>query len=312
MQDRSQIEGMITAAIYCAAAMTLALGLVGGFVMSRNMIRRLETINRTSQQIMEGDLSRRVPLTGYGDEMDQLAENLNDMLDQIERLMTAMRQVTDNIAHDLRSPLNRLRTRIEVTLMREPDIADYKRVLEETVGEADELLTTFNGLLDIARIEAGTSRADLTALDPADVVRDIAELYEPVCEAAGHNLIVEALDGLRIKGNRELLSQALSNLLDNAVKYSGAGGQIVLSLRRSGSNEVEIGVSDTGPGIPVKDRERVQGRFVRLEASRSKPGSGLGLSLVAAVAQLHDAIFDLGDRGDGRSGLLARLVFPSA
>ncbi len=311
VSDRRQIERMITGAIYWATALTLALGLAGGVVMSRNMMRRLEPINRTSRRIMEGDLSRRMPITGYGDEMDQLSENLNAMLDEIERLMTAMRQVTDNIAHDLRSPLNRLRTRIEVTLMRQPDVTEFQRVLEETVVEADDLLATFSALLDIARIEAGTSRSQLTDLDPAELVNDIAELYEPVCDAAGHKLNVRLSTGLRIQGNRELLSRALSNLLDNAVKYSDEGREILLALGKNHSDQVEIEVSDRGPGIPVADRARVQDRFVRLEGSRSKPGSGLGLSLVAAVARLHGATLELGDRPDGASGLSARLVFPS-
>jgi len=307
---RRKIENMITGALYWAGAMTLGLGLVGGIVMSRNMVRRLEAINRTSRQIMGGDFSRRVPLTGSGDELDQLAADLNAMLDQIERLMQAMQNVTNNIAHDLRSPLNRLRARIEVTLMRPPDANEFKRVLEETVIEADGLLATFNALLDIARIESA-AESHMAVLDPTPLVRDIADLYEPACEAKGHRFGVEISDGLNIEANRELLSRALSNLLDNAVKYTEPGGEIGLSLKGLASGEVEIAVTDTGPGIPPLDRERVLQRFVRLSNSVGKPGSGLGLSLVAAVARLHRACLALDERGGDRTGLRARLVFPA-
>ncbi len=311
VNERRAIVQTITSALGWAVALTIFLGLAGGGLMSRNMMQRVEGINRTSRRIVKGDLSQRVPVTGSGDEMDQLGENLNAMLDQIERLMTAMRQVTDNIAHDLRSPLNRLRSRVEVTLMRPPDVADYKRVLEETIVEADGLITTFNALLSITRIESGASGVELVQLVPADIVRDVAELYEPVCEASGQKLITIIQHGNKIYANRELLSQALANLLDNAVKYST--GEVELALANTVDGKVEFSVTDRGPGIPVPDRERVKDRFVRLETSRSQPGSGLGLSLVAAVASLHAAELILSDRAEmGSQGLKASLRFSPA
>ncbi len=310
--DRRRIEERILSALGWSVLLTVALGVIGGVTVSRNIMRRLERMNETSQAVMQGDLARRVPVTGGNDEIDRLGQNLNAMLEQIETLMGAMRQVTDNIAHDLRSPLNRLRARIEVTLMRESDAGEYRRVLVETIEEADNLIATFNALLSIARIESGASTRKMTILDPLELVEDIAELYEPLCEERRQTLTCHVDKNLSINANRELLSQALSNLLDNAIKYAGDGSTVELALRsREGGKKVELSVQDDGPGISADERERVKKRFVRLETSRTQQGIGLGLSLVDAIARLHQAAFALESGFDGR-GLRATLTFERA
>lgn len=314
VQERREIESLITSALAWAIALTLALGLVGGLFMSRNMLARVDEINKSSQDIMGGDLSRRLPIAGTGDELDQLGKNLNAMLDQIEALMIGMRQVTDNVAHDLRSPLNRLRNRLEVTLLNESSPEEYRQVLERTIGEADNLLTTFNALLMIARAEAGSLRESMTAVDPAAIVRDAAELYEPVAEENGLTIHVDAQEGLQVRGNRELLSQVMTNLIDNAIKHGKPETEdteptIEVSAMLDQSGRIRITVADHGPGIPAHERARVLERFVRLEASRNTPGSGLGLSLAAAVARLHGGRIDF---EDNRPGLKVTLSLPSA
>lgn len=314
VQERREIESLITGALAWAIALTLALGLVGGLFMSRNMLARVDEINRSSQDIMEGDLSRRLPIAGTGDELDQLGQNLNAMLDQIEALMIGMRQVTDNVAHDLRSPLNRLRNRLEVTLLQDVSPEEYRHVLERTIAEADNLLSTFNALLMIARAEAGSLRESMTGVDPAAIIRDAAELYEPLAEENGLTIVVDAREGMQVRGNRELLSQALTNLIDNAIKHgkptdAGAEATIEVSARLDESGRVQFAVADHGPGVPAHERARVVERFVRLEASRNTPGSGLGLSLVSAVARLHNGRVDF---EDNHPGLRVTLSLPAA
>lgn len=307
VQERREIENLITNALIWAIGMTVALGLAGGLFMSRNMLARVDEINRSSLDIMGGDLSQRLPIAGTGDELDQLGQNLNAMLEQIEALMIGMRQVTDNIAHDLRSPLNRLRNRLEVTLMQDASKEDYKLALEKTIAEADNLLGTFNALLMIARAEAGSLRDAMSWVDLSATVQDVAELYEPLAEENGLDLKVEAEEGLMIWGNRELLSQAVANLLDNAIKHglpqsADNEREIVVSAKpdvtRAGRG-VALSVADRGTGIPPGERQHVLERFVRLEASRNTPGSGLGLSLVAAVARLHGGVIELADNEPG-------------
>jgi signal transduction histidine kinase len=309
VQERREIESLITSALAWAIALTLALGLVGGLFMSRNMLARVDAINRSSRDIMQGDLSRRLPIAGTGDELDQLGRNLNAMLDQIEALMTGMRQVTDNVAHDLRSPLNRLRNRLEVTLLRDTSPDEYRQTLEKTIAEADGLLGTFNALLMIARAEAGSLRETMELVDPAVIIRDAVELYEPVAEEKGLKLVVDAPEGLQVRGNRELLSQALANLIDNAIKHTPEGGvaepTISVSAAREPSGRIVLAVADHGTGIPAQEREHVFERFVRLEASRNTPGSGLGLSLVAAAARLHGGRVDLEDNHPGLKAIIS-------
>lgn len=315
VQERREIENLITNSLIWAIGMTVALGLLGGLFMSRNMLARVDEINRSSRDIMDGDLSQRLPIAGTGDELDQLGLNLNAMLDQIEALMTGMRQVTDNVAHDLRSPLNRLRNRLEVTLMQEASPEDYKQALEKTIAEADSLLGTFNALLMIARAEAGSLRDSMTWVDLSASLRDAAELYEPVAEEKDLVIHIDVPGDMKIWGNRELLSQAVANLLDNAIKHGlpqEAGDDRVITvsagpdLARPGRGIV-LSVADHGPGIPAAERQHVLERFVRLEASRNTPGSGLGLSLVAAVARLHGGSIEL---DDNRPGLRVTLHLP--
>jgi len=315
VQERREIENLITNALIWAIGLTVALGLVGGLFMSRNMLARVDEINRSSLDIMGGDLSQRLPIAGTGDELDQLGRNLNAMLDQIEALMTGMRQVTDNIAHDLRSPLNRLRNRLEVTLMQEASADDYRLALEKTIAEADNLLGTFNALLMIARAEAGSLRDSMSWVDLSTTLHDAAELYEPLAEEHDIKLSLDVPEKLMIWGTRELLSQAVANLLDNAIKHglpTDPEGPRTIEIAAvpemsRGVKSVALSVTDHGPGIPEDQRQHVLERFVRLEASRNTPGSGLGLSLVAAVARLHGGTVEL---DDAEPGLRVTLLLP--
>jgi signal transduction histidine kinase len=293
-----------------ASVLTLMLGVLGGLFMTRNMLRRVDAVNRTSERIMHGDMSQRVPLTGAGDEFDQLATNLNAMLDQIERLMAGMRQVTDNIAHDLRTPLARLRARLEVTLLEKPDAQRYGDVLRQTIVEADTLLGTFNALLSIAEAEAGSRRETLAVVRLDEIARSVSELYEPVADEKGLTLAALIDGGLLVRGDRHLLSQAIANLLDNALKYTPSGS-VSLTVRAEG-DWARVEVADTGRGVPADQREAVFDRFVRLEGSRSTSGNGLGLSLVRAVARMHGGTVHLEDNRPGAEnpGLRVILTLP--
>lgn len=302
VEDRLQVQAKIKRALSWGVGLTLLLGLAGGLLMSRGLLRRVDTINRTTEQIMEGDLSQRIALKGARDEFDQLASNLNAMLDQIERLLDSMRRVTDNIAHDLRTPLNRMRSRIEVALLGDPDNETLRPILEQTLDDAETTIGTFNALLAIARAEAGSERAEFEDVSLAKLIGDIADFYQPLAEEKKQTLRIENDMDVHVRANRHLLSQALANLLDNAIKYTPEGGKIDLVLKQG----PVITIADTGPGIPIDDREDVLERFVRLDKTRSTPGNGLGLSLVNAVAALHGARLTL---GDNEPGLLVRLDF---
>jgi signal transduction histidine kinase len=307
VEDRLQIEAQIRRTLGWGLALTLLLGLAGGLAMSRGMLGRVDAINRTTRRIMAGDLSQRIALKGSRDEFDQLAANLNAMLDQIERLLGGMRQVTDNIAHDLRTPLNRLRSRLELALLQQPGRAETRALLEATLADAQAMIATFNALLDIARAEAGSERGGFEEVDLAALGRDLADLYRPVAEDAELRFEYQCAPGLAMRANRHLLAQAVANLLDNAIKYTPPGGRVGLDVGRGASGPV-ISVTDSGPGIPAADRARVLQRFVRLDATRSTPGSGLGLSLVDAVAKLHGAKLVL---SDNHPGLRVSLTFPT-
>jgi len=288
-----------------AGLVALGVGLLGGTAMSRNLLRRVEQVNRTSERVMAGNLSDRVPLDGTSDEFDQLAANLNRMLDQIERLMTAMREVTDDVAHDLKTPLSRMRVRLELALLGPADGSSQTEAIRSAIDEADRLLATFNALLSIAELESGTRPDESEGLDLSEVARSAAELYEPVAEEKGFVLSLATEPGVRIRGSRHLLSQALANLLDNALKYAGGGEIQIRVLRAEGRAALEV--TDRGQGIPEAERGTVFDRFVRLERSRSTPGNGLGLSLVRAVVRRHRGTVEL---GDNRPGLRVRLEFP--
>ncbi|MDO9372378.1 MAG: HAMP domain-containing sensor histidine kinase [Gammaproteobacteria bacterium] len=306
LREREELREHTLSTLFWALGVILALALAGGLILSRGVLRRIERINHTSRAIMAGHLEQRMPLSGSGDEFDQLAQNLNLMLDQIERLMNGLREVTDNIAHDLRSPLTRLKSRLESGLRETFDGARYRATLEQTLSEVDGVLATFNALLRIAQAEAGAHRSDWVPLDLGELARDVAELYQPAIEEQGDTLTTHIGEGLVLHGSRELVAQALANLLDNAIKYTPRGSRIELGATRA-DGAIELSVSDNGPGIPAAARERVLERFVRLDASRHQPGSGLGLSLVRAVANLHHAALELSDH---HPGLKVTLRFP--
>lgn len=293
-----------------ATAITLVLGIGGGLFMSRNMLRRIEAINLGAEHVMRGEVRYRIPLSGSGDEFDRLAANLNAMLDQIERLMGSVRQVTINIAHDLRSPLSRIKQRLEEAVAERADADRRRDSVEQAAAEADQLLATFNAMLSIADAESGAGRTEMEPVDLEALAADVAELYEPLMDEKGLALEM-AVDGpALVSGNRHLLFQALANLVDNAVKYGASGGRVRLAVMPEGSlGGPEIAVADRGPGIPLADRDRVLERFVRLDDSRTTPGNGLGLSLVAAIVHLHGAELAL---EDGAPGLRAAIRFRKA
>jgi signal transduction histidine kinase len=299
VRDLEQTRSVIIGALGWGLAISVGLALAGGLMMTSSMVRRIEAINDTSREIVEGDLTRRIPASGAGDDFDKLVANLNGMLDRITGLMETVRQVSDNIAHDLRTPLTRLRSRLEIARAQQgQSAAEARAAVEQAIEEADGLLATFHALLRIARIEAEQRRAGFAAVDLAPLLTDVAELYEPVAAERDQTLTVQLHETAPVDGDRDLLFQAVANLIDNAIKYTPPGGRIVLGLSPTVEG-AELYVADTGPGIPPDQRERVFDRFHRLESSRSTPGSGLGLSLVRAVARLHGATVRLTDNAPG-------------
>jgi signal transduction histidine kinase len=318
LEERERIFHIVSLAGRWSVAVVVVLGIIGGVFVSRRVLKRVDAMTGTAQTIMAGDLSGRLSVTGSGDEFDRLALNLNGMLERIDALMRGLKEVTDNVAHDLKTPLTRLRNRCEEALRAAKTEADYRGVIEETIEESDGLIRTFDALLMIARAESGEVRDGMAEFDVAEVARDVSELYEPLAEDKGLTLAVEAKGPAALKGNRELVSQALANLVDNAIKYAAPEANGVPSPAVSGRpgilvkasadrDQVVLTVSDHGPGIPEGDRSRVVDRFVRLEQSRSQPGSGLGLSLVSAVARLHGGELKLEDNAPG---LRARIALP--
>lgn len=318
IQDSIRVERMVTRGLAWALALAIGMGLPGGVWMSRRVLRRVERIAETSREINQGALSRRMPVGESGDEFDRLSESLNVMLDRIEQLMTGMRLVTDSIAHDLRGPLTRLKSRIELTLRAPPDSEADRAALVVVLAEADRVLAVFNALVAVAQAESGASRGSMEPLKLRPIVEDAVELFEPLAEEKGLSLVAIVEDDGAIRGHRQLLSQLVVNLLDNAVKYVPQGGEIRVAVRGD-DRQVTLDVADSGPGVPVEERGRALERFGRIGSSET-PGYGLGLSLVAAVARLHDAALDLGDsglRGRGErtgasaaSGLKVTLRFP--
>ncbi len=310
IEDRRELARMVRSAMLWGLGVMAVFGIGGGYWVSRKLLARIDAVAATTRTIMEGDLSGRLPVNGSGDELDRLSESLNLMLVRIEQLMAGLREVSDNIAHDLKTPLNRLRNRVEAALREPYGEPVYRETLERTIEEADGLIKTFNALLSIARIEAGAGGENRERLDVSALLCDVAELYEPVAEERGLVLKAEADGPIFIRADRQLLGQAIANLIDNAIKYGtaevgqGAKPEVEVSATVKGTM-AEIVVTDRGPGVPVSDRERVLDRFVRLEASRSEPGSGLGLSLVAAVARLHGGSLRLEDNEPGLRVILA-------
>ncbi|HEC29792.1 MAG TPA: HAMP domain-containing protein [Gammaproteobacteria bacterium] len=287
-------------------AITLVLGGVGGFVLSRRVMKRLEAINTTSREIINGDLSRRIMMQHSGDEFDSLAGNLNTMLDRIEELMEGVRRVSDSIAHDLRTPLARLRNRLELLRTEQEKTRQDPTLTEQAMNDADGLLKTFNALLRIARIETRQHREAFSETDMGALLHDVVELYEPLAEEKDQSLRLQVDTSVYMQGDRDLLFQAMTNLLDNAIKYTPQQGQIDITLGQQAGCGV-ISIADSGPGIPEDERQSVFQRFYRLEKSRTTPGSGLGLSLVAAVAGIHGMTLKL---EDNQPGLRVRCEFP--
>ena len=297
IQEQRLLEHTLTTIVLSIISIFL-LALGASVWLGRRTLQRIDAVSRTAHEIMAGDLSRRLPVTQRDDEFDQLGRELNAMLERIEQLLAGLRQVSDNIAHDLRSPLSRLRNRLEVTLLEARSADEYHRVLEQTVEEADELLKTFNALLSIAQAEAGISRESAAPIALAELLEDLADLYGAAAEEQGLQLQLTLNSHAHIHGNRRLLTQAVANLLENALKYTPTGGQIELTLSQA-AQTVCLSVADNGQGIPEHERERVLQRFVRLDNARSTPGNGLGLALVQAVARLHRAQLCLLDNHPG-------------
>jgi signal transduction histidine kinase len=308
--ERRGFTNIVFQGFILAVAGILAFSVIAGVLTARRVLKRIDTINATSAKIMSGNLSERIPVTRRNDEFDALATSLNAMLDRIEALMQGLKEVSDNVAHDLKTPLTRLRTRAEAALR--GDGSAQREALETTLEESDRLIRTFNALLMIARAEAGAPSGVLADVDVSAVAADVAELYEPAAEEAGMTLETAIAPDVHLRGNRELIGQAVANLIENALKYYEPAerrtGRITVGVRQD-AGRVRIEVGDNGPGIPPEDRARVVERFVRLEKSRTEPGSGLGLSLVSAVARLHQGVFRI---ADNNPGVLAVIDLPAA
>jgi signal transduction histidine kinase len=316
LEERRRLFGIVAKAAQWSILVVVVLGIGGGIFVARRVLQRIDAMTGTTQRIMTGDLSGRLPVGRSGDELDRLAKNLNAMLERIEALMTGLKEVSDNIAHDLKTPLTRLRNRAEEALAKSGCEADYRAALERTIDESDGLIRTFNALLMIARAESGQARGNMDDFDASEVANGIHELYEPLAEDDGMTLKVRTAPA-PIHANRELISQALANLVENAIKYgkpvadgpvvSLESRQILIEALREGDS-VLLRVTDHGSGIPESERKHAVGRFVRLDSSRSQPGSGLGLSLASAVATLHGGELRL---GDANPGLVATLTIPA-
>ncbi|MEP2943567.1 MAG: HAMP domain-containing sensor histidine kinase [Hyphomicrobiales bacterium] len=301
--EREEFKQIISGFVFIAIIALMLLGFLSWYLVGRHLLRRIHNMSETSQKIVAGKLSERLTIDGSGDEFDRLASNVNNMLNRIEGLMTGLKGVSDNIAHDLKTPLSRMRNRMENALSGSASKAELREALEGTIVESDNLIRTFDALLRIARVEAGTSLGVDEKVDLKAVIEDVCELYDPVAEEAGVTLETDLSSArIEISASRELVSQAIANLVDNAVKYASNNNaepaRVLVKLEKTSGNAV-ISVKDKGPGIPVEDYEHVTKRFTRLERSRTKPGSGLGLSLVSAVVKLHGGSLTFGDNAPG-------------
>ncbi len=305
-QERIEaLDGAVLRGFGWAFAGVVILGVAGGFALSRDVHRRLAAISGTAEAIIDGDLSRRVPMRGSQDDLDRLAETINRMLDRITGLMESLRQVSNDIAHDLRTPLTRLRQRLEAGLAREGERGE---AIEGALGDLDTILDTFAALLRIAQIEGGARRAAFRATDLTQLARTVVDAFAPSAEDARQTLRLEGELELVVDGDPELLTQMLVNLVENALRHAGEGAAIRVGVGRV-DGAPALRVADDGPGVPAVEREKLFDRFYRLERSRSAPGSGLGLALVAAVARLHGAEVRL---HDAQPGLEARVSFPGS
>jgi signal transduction histidine kinase len=309
-QDTDQFtdfEDLILNVAAGSLATAFALALIGGLATSASMLRRVTAITDAGRDIMRGNLARRIALRGSSDEFDRLSANLNEMLDRIQMLMEGLRQVSNDIAHDMRTPLTRLRQRLELARTKATTVGDYETAVDKAIAETDEILDTFGALLRIAQIEAGTRRAAFTDVDLSGVLQTIVETYAPVAEDHEHGLASRIAEGVTVQGDRQLLTQMIANIVENALRHTPAGTHIEIELTAASAPVCTI--RDNGPGIPEPERQKVFRRFYRLDSSRATPGSGLGLSLVAAVAELHRIVVEI---GDSQPGLWVTLRFPGA
>jgi signal transduction histidine kinase len=297
IHEREAFKSRIGWTLLASLLLTIVVGSVLGAWMNRHVLRRVDAISAAGHEIVEGNFGRRLPRSGSGDELDALAANLNDMLDRVEQLTAALRFVIDSTAHDLRGPLNRMRGRIEAGL-RSTEPGAARRALEEALRDAEALETTLAALLRIAQAQGGAASAEVAALDLGLLAAEVVELYEPAAHERQITLQVRRSEPATVRGSRQLLAHALANLIDNSLKFTPAGGTVEVRVQRD-----ELGLSlivaDNGPGIPADDRQRAQERFVRLAGSEHAPGSGLGLSLVSAVARMHRATLELEDNEPG-------------
>ena len=298
LNDQQKVLRKIFNTVILTILVTLTLALIVGMVFGQQVVRRIEKVRKTAGEIIDGDLSRRMPVNRRNNEFDQLSRTINSMLQRLEQLMHGMRNVTDNLAHDLRKPLNRIRNRLEVILLEPRDDDTYRETIARTVEDTEELIATFNALLSIARAESGERRQDWDEVDLTELLEQLAELYEAAAEEENLSFTADIARDLKLHGNRQLLAQAVTNLLDNAMKFTPSGGRVTLTATRNNGNII-VAVEDTGPGIAEQDREKIFERFVRLDSARSAPGSGLGLSLVKAVASLHQAEVKVSGRNPG-------------
>ena len=308
VQVRAQLRRLLTDALLWALVIVGAMATAGALLVRSLLRRTLANVSATAAAIAAGDFAQRVKLSGRGDEFDQLAEVINDMLERIGRLMDGVRQVSNAIAHDLRTPITRARVRLEEAAAHADSLEDLRGAVERATADLDGIVAVFQALLRISEIEAGSRRSAFAALDLGPLLADLAELYGVVAEEKEVALAVDVPAHMPAYGDRELIQQAVANLLDNAVKFSPSGGTVRLRAAQAASG-VEISVADEGPGIPPDDLKRATERFFRGETARSTPGAGLGLALVQAVAQLHGGVLRLDDAGPG---LAAVLSFPTA
>jgi signal transduction histidine kinase len=307
MKDLRRVHEQLIRALLSGLFLLGGLALTGGFIMKGMLTRRLDGINRTSRKIMQGNIQERIESHGTKDEFDQLAINLNAMLDEIELGMNNVRRVSDNIAHDLKTPLARIKNRLEELRIQVSGDEKSETMVNQIATQADRLLETFNALLRIGRIEASQKKEGFKELNIVDILRDVQELYEPAIEAEGQKFVYESVDKIPYLADRDMLFQALINLLDNAVKFTPKNGVITLCSKRNGRKGHIITVGDSGPGIDKEEHQNITKRFYRIDSSRTTPGSGLGLSLVAAIAQLHGITMTF---EDNKPGLLVKLVVP--
>lgn len=298
VRQAEDLQEFILTSIGLILVVTVGVTLILGLKLGKDLLSRVDHFNNIARKIQSGDLTQRVLITEKNDEFDELGIHLNQMLQHIEQLIKGMQEVTDNVAHDLRSPLSRLQNRIEVTLLEGRNEKDYRKTMEESVTDIQGMMRTFNALLEIAQAEAGSYRGEWKTINLSQLTQDIADLYEATAEANKQQLNTTITPDIRITGNQHLIGQLISNLLENAIKHSGSASKIVLNLSLINQQPL-LSVSDSGTGIPLSEHDNVLKRFVRLDKARSTSGNGLGLSLVAAVAALHRATLSLHDNQPG-------------